>query len=194
MPTAQGDVQVTARATIDGKPYAGKSSFVSPVVGGTTYVGDIVVRLIKVWDGGGDGLSWQQPANWNDDTLPGATDDVYIPITGTVTHSTGTTAIRSLYSDGQLTLSGGTLTIAEASTSSRLTVAGGTLGGSAAVTVTEAMTWTGSPPASGRSTIRLGRVIVDSNNNQLEGGWRQKTGAAACGAPLTSWLHDGPWR
>lgn len=42
-----------------------------------------------LWDGGGDGTSWNDPANWDGDVIPGATDVADLPldavITGTVT-------------------------------------------------------------------------------------------------------------
>jgi hypothetical protein len=30
------------------------------------------------WDGGGDGVSWNQTANWSNNTLPTASDDALI--------------------------------------------------------------------------------------------------------------------
>jgi hypothetical protein len=38
-----------------------------------------------VWDGGGDGTTWSDPANWAPDGVPGPTDDVAIEIPGTYT-------------------------------------------------------------------------------------------------------------
>ena len=32
------------------------------------------------WDGGGDGVSWNDPRNWSNDSLPTASDDVVISI------------------------------------------------------------------------------------------------------------------
>ncbi|MEM1121498.1 MAG: hypothetical protein AAGJ18_13700 [Bacteroidota bacterium] len=37
-----------------------------------------------VWDGGGDGTSWDDPLNWGDDLEPVATDDVVIPAATTI--------------------------------------------------------------------------------------------------------------
>ncbi len=36
------------------------------------------------WDGNGDGLNWTDPANWDNDAIPGATDDVTIDADTTV--------------------------------------------------------------------------------------------------------------
>lgn len=64
---------------------------------------------------GGD---WNNAANWSSNpSLPGASDDAYIGITGTwiITHSSGTHSVRSLNCDEILKLTGGTLSIAAAS-------------------------------------------------------------------------------
>jgi hypothetical protein len=47
------------------------------------------------WDGGGDGVSWEDGDNWSSDTVPGATSDVTIDSTVTVDIA-GTTTIESL--------------------------------------------------------------------------------------------------
>ena len=46
------------------------------------------------WDGGGDGINWTDPLNWDSDNIPDANDDVLIDISN-VTLNTNTT-IRSL--------------------------------------------------------------------------------------------------
>ncbi len=38
-----------------------------------------------VWDGGGDGTSWTDPANWDPDAVPQPGDDVFIDMDGTYT-------------------------------------------------------------------------------------------------------------
>ena len=38
-----------------------------------------------VWNGGGDGTSWNDPNNWSSGATPGAGDDVQIDLPGDVT-------------------------------------------------------------------------------------------------------------
>jgi len=68
------------------------------------------VQAGGIWDnGGGDGL-WETPANWNLDTLPGATDDVGIP-TPNVANLSSTQSVKGINSSGTLNiLTGGNLT------------------------------------------------------------------------------------
>lgn len=37
------------------------------------------------WDGGGDGSSWNDAANWSGDEVPGSFDDVIIDVPGSLT-------------------------------------------------------------------------------------------------------------
>ncbi|MCI0439857.1 MAG: Ig-like domain-containing protein, partial [Chloroflexi bacterium] len=104
------------------------------------------VKEPKLWDGGGDGTSWHDPLNWQDDTLPGASDVVVIDIEGdvTITHSTGSTTIHSLFSEEAIVLSGGTLSIAASSEiNNDFAMSGGTLAGNGAVRVSGDFSWTG---------------------------------------------------
>jgi hypothetical protein len=82
------------------------------------------------WDGGGDGVSWNDPANWSANQLPGRGDTVTVPgaFAGvTILHATGSTSIASF--DGyRLHLAGGSFTVAGGCTiRSRLEYSGGTL-------------------------------------------------------------------
>lgn len=66
------------------------------------------------WDGGGDGTSWNDPANWAGDVLPAAGDDVVIPDPAgdrSVAGAPGNITIRSLQCDSALTLEAGHLTL-----------------------------------------------------------------------------------
>jgi hypothetical protein len=88
------------------------------------------------WDGGGDGVNWTDPINWNGNALPGSSDDVVIDVPGTisVTKSSATTTIRSLTCQEDLTISGGTLTVTTGASviNGSLTMTGGTLTASGA--------------------------------------------------------------
>lgn len=49
------------------------------------------------WTGGGDGVSWSNPANWNENRVPGQEDDVIINLDGTYTiEKSGNITINSL--------------------------------------------------------------------------------------------------
>ena len=88
---------------------------------------------------------------------------------------------------GALNLSsGGNFTVA------RLTVAGGTLGGSAAVTVTEAMTWTGGTLAGSGSTVSLGSLVIDGTNTKQLDGWRlENRGSGMWRGTGQLWVFNG---
>jgi ELWxxDGT repeat protein len=66
------------------------------------------VPLVKLWDGGGDGASWSDPLNWSDNTLPTASDDVVISVSGApVTNISASVTIRSLVCDETLVMAPG---------------------------------------------------------------------------------------
>jgi hypothetical protein len=81
------------------------------------------------WDGGGDGISWDDSLNWDSNTLPTSTDDVVIDVPGepTVRHVAGNTVVNSITSSEILVLAGGTLTINATSSLTTLTIESGTL-------------------------------------------------------------------
>jgi hypothetical protein len=169
VPTIYGNISVMARATIAGKPYQGSSATFAPVPGGTTEVGEIEINLVKVWDGGGNGTSWQDARNWNDDVLPSLTDDVYIPATATVTLSSGNAHINSLISDGALVISGGELVLyAESAINNNFTMSGGVLSGAGNLNVQGTLTWTGgSMLGTGATTAASGLVINPPVNSSV---------------------------
>jgi len=67
-----------------------------------TYV-DWVITNIKRWDGGGDGISWNDANNWCDNTVPGPTDDVILdhtacsPLAAYTITASAPVAIKDLY-------------------------------------------------------------------------------------------------
>ena len=74
------------------------------------------VALEVQWDGGGDGTSWSDQANWSNDTLPGSGDDVVINVLGTPTvtidASAGAVEVNSIDSYEALAITGGSLSVA----------------------------------------------------------------------------------
>ncbi|MFT3685732.1 MAG: hypothetical protein QM783_12530 [Phycisphaerales bacterium] len=59
-----------------------------------------------VWTGGGDGVSWNQAANWSPAAVPGSTNDVTIPAGAGINLNVGGT-IRSLTTDRAVTQTSG---------------------------------------------------------------------------------------
>ncbi|MCL4860855.1 MAG: carboxypeptidase regulatory-like domain-containing protein [Caldilineaceae bacterium] len=177
VPTVFGSIEVTATATVDGKFMLGKSAPVAPVLGGVTDVGVIELRVQKYWDGPVTG-SWQTAANWNDNTLPGPADHVYIPVTATVTFDAGSASIHSLTSDGALKVTNGTLSIAAASAiHNGLTVSGGALTGSDSITTTGMLTWTGGTLSGSGQTVAAGGLLINGSVT-LDGRTLENGGAA----------------
>jgi len=96
------------------------------------------------WDEGGDGTQWTDPLNWDNDTVPGPTDDVCIdtgtPITVNVL---GTQAVQSLVSTDNIVInSSNSLTLTNQSEISGDLSLGGTLDGGADLGLTGTTTWT----------------------------------------------------
>ena len=62
----------------------------------------------SVWTGGAGDNSWHSPANWADNRVPPATNDVVIsvPATTTILHRIGSTSVRSLQCTASLSLAG----------------------------------------------------------------------------------------
>jgi hypothetical protein len=81
------------------------------------------------WTGGGGDNQWSDPANWSDDQVPGAGDDVVINVSGaTPTISTGNQSVHSVTINDPLSITGGSLTVAASSTiSGGLAMTGGAL-------------------------------------------------------------------
>ncbi len=133
------------------------------------------------WTGvAGDNL-WSDPANWSDDQVPGAGEDVSINLSGSFTiiypSGAGTTAIDSLTGSDNLSVTGGSLAIiGSASLSGKLTIAGGslTLGSSS---VLSGQVW-----LDGGSLNNDGAGNTITGNLSVVGGSTTITGT---GAPLT---------
>jgi hypothetical protein len=82
------------------------------------------------WDGGGDGVNWATPANWSNDAVPGALDDVTISIAANPTIIlAGTRVVKSLILNETLTVQGSLQVIDPATVQGTLQVSGGTIQG-----------------------------------------------------------------
>lgn len=81
------------------------------------------------WDGGGDGVSWQDPLNWSTDSLPQPFDFVFIDAEAetVISHSQGSSIIHSLESREPLVVANSSLTVEDGMASIRpVTFDGGT--------------------------------------------------------------------
>ena len=127
------------------------------------------------WDGGAVPAStaWATAANWSGDVLPGAADHVCIPAGATVVHSTGTTSILSLQSQGALTLSGGTLsltdtTVGNESNAVSIVQSNGTLGGAATLIVSSSYQWSfGTQTGAGETRIGVGATLTRTGGSTV---------------------------
>lgn len=79
---------------------------------------DRTVPAAMFWDGGGNDLAWTNALNWNTDTIPGPTDDVFIDVAGsfTVGYGGGTTVIQSLQLSDSLQIKLGSIEVTGATT------------------------------------------------------------------------------
>ncbi len=145
----------------------------------------------KTFDGGpaGTGTQWDVAANWNNDTLPVAGDNVCIPslaIPGVVFDS-GTHNVQSVTSEEPFTITGGTLnmnSLIQPSTFPTLTLSSsGVLGGAGSVDVTGQLTWnagtlTGAGTTAANGGLALGtggtktlaRTLVNNGTATWSGG------------------------
>ncbi len=136
------------------------------------------------WIGKGDGKSWVNAANWSNDQVPTASDNVTINLAGvpTIQISSGNQVVHSLTdSTASLNITGASLSLgAPSSVSQNVTIAangvldasgnltvggtlnesGGELGGSGTVTVTGLTTWTGGTMSGPGTTAAAGGLSI----------------------------------
>ncbi|MEZ6130775.1 MAG: PKD domain-containing protein [Planctomycetaceae bacterium] len=125
------------------------------------------------WDGGGDGTTWTDAANWAGDVLPGASDTAVIDLPGsdpTIVYNT-TSTVAALQTKESINFTGGVLTVTTGATvesGAVATLAGGQLSGGA---------WdvaAGQLRATGNSNNRLsgvmvsGELLLDSNSSRVK--------------------------
>ena len=117
------------------------------------------------WTGGGGDNQWSDPANWSDDQVPGAGEDVSINLPGsfTIVYSSGAgdTTIHSLTGSDDLSIAGGSLAVSTSSSlSGQLSIAGGslTLGSNSAISGDVSVTQDGKLNISGSDNTISGNV------------------------------------
>jgi autotransporter-associated beta strand protein len=81
----------------------------------STQVFDLTVspatNLNVIWTGAGDGMNWGNAANWSDDAVPTAADNVFIPAGVPALTATGSYSVGSLTTASSITVVGGSLTV-----------------------------------------------------------------------------------
>ena len=118
------------------------------------------------WDGGGPSDDWNDPTNWDTDTVPGSADDALIPQAITIT-SSANASVNRITSNSRITINGGTFTIlgdASINASNAVNINGaGTL-------VLDTMTLSGSGALNNNATLELRGSAISkavSNNGLL---------------------------
>jgi len=123
------------------------------------------------WTGSGDGKSWTDAANWSNDKVPTASDDVAINLGSnpTIQITSGPQSVHSVTSTDPIAISGGSLTVAANSTlSGGLSMTSGSLlatGSGTALTVAGATTISGANLyAQSGGTLSLPNLTAYSSN------------------------------
>jgi len=143
------------------------------------------------WDGGGDGVSWSDPLNWEGDVLPVEGNSVSIRAFGKVTvvydSSAGITNLRCIDSSESLSVTGGELGIETGWVSPGLSISHGTLSvagnlqvagtldlsgghgildGTGTVTVAGLFTWSGGRQVGSGETVANGGMVSVSSGSE----------------------------
>jgi hypothetical protein len=132
-----------------------------------------------VWNGGGDGVNWNDPLNWAPHSLPGSANDAIVSVAGAPTiHLSGSAAIRSLQLDETLVLSAGANAV--------LRVSSLTLGGTLDLNDNEMIVdYTGASPLSAVTAMLASGFNGGSWNGA---GIMSSSAAAAAGSSLKTAL------
>ena len=110
VPSDFGDLTVTARAMESVTVLSGSVTGISPIEGGISDAGIIVLTEVVTWTGGGDGSSWEDGLNWSTLAAPEADDAVVIDLdisNPTIQLDTGAQSVESLFCSEDLIISGG---------------------------------------------------------------------------------------
>jgi autotransporter-associated beta strand protein len=152
---------------------------------------------VFTWTGAGDGTSWNNPANWSSDQVPGPLDDAVIDLAGNPTivynAAAGNTTIHALTCSDTLSITGGSLTVTANSTvSGSFSMTGGTLAASGAnVTLTVGGSTTVSDAslfAEAGASVSLPALTSYTHNNT---GYAVTLEATGAGSTLTLPMLSG---
>jgi hypothetical protein len=192
------DGRVFVAAILHGDETGGLT-LVEPAAGGGLIVAGPVFAAASCpgtifFDGGAGTNLWQTATNWSTDVLPGAADDVCIPAGRTVTLSSGTHSIATLFVE-----SGASLTISTSTTSLSIggasdidgsfSLTGGTLQSAAALTIDGSCAWGGGAmTGAGTTQVASGIAISGTGVKDLTGGRILETSGT------TTWAGTGSIR
>ena len=141
----------------------GYDTFQISYTGGTG--NDVVLTVTagpRVWDGGGDGVTWNDANNWDGNTLPTAGQDVYINGVGVII-SSGTVSVRSVISSRTISITGGSFAVAQASEfNAGVNLSGGTLTANGVVTLVGNSSWTGGTIGGTAGVANNGTLTISS--------------------------------
>jgi len=144
----------------------------------------------KVWDGGANTVNWSDASNWSGNTLPGATDDVYVPAGITVNYNT-TATVRSIGGDGTLNLNGGTLTPAQDSAVKTLNLSGGTLTVNTPAVFTVQSYNQSSGTLNGSGNLAVNGLLTYTGGSMTGSGETIANGGAWFGPGSDKWIRGG---
>lgn len=154
----------------------GRWMSVSAAVAGLVALAGLASAANVTWTGGGDGVTWTNPANWSSNpALPGPADDVTINVAGTPTITLNANAsIRSLNTAEALVITGNNITLSVATTataSANVTLDnGGRLSGGAWDVSAAALVCNGTGAAGNQALIGAavtGDILLNQNNSRL---------------------------
>jgi hypothetical protein len=134
------------------------------------------------WVGSGDGTSWNNPANWSSDQVPGPLDDVVIDLSGNPTivfnAADGNSTIHALACYDTLSITGGSLTVTAGSqivgslsmTGGALTASGAgvTLTASGSTTVSDASLYAEAGAILNLETMAIYSALTANSATYLE--------------------------
>ena len=118
------------------------------------------IAATRTWDGGGDGNSWTNAANWSADTIPVAGDDVVIDVSGTnatIRYTGGSVTLASLRCEENFSLLAGGITVTNGASWSQ---------GGLAIAVAASFTAKGS----GTTFTATGTVLADGATLSAQSG------------------------
>jgi hypothetical protein len=135
-----------------------------------------------VWDGGGDGTSWQDRLNWAGDGIPRFCDSVTIdiPAEASVAYASQTLSILSLTSAEDLTVNTGSLTLRQASSvTGKFTLNGGTFTVDDTLSLAD-FDWTGGNITNAGTTTVTGAITISNPGGKgINGGTLKNAGTTA---------------
>jgi hypothetical protein len=198
---ADGDVGSTVRVIVTGTNSAGSTSASS--LPSEPVITPVSTLCTDTWTGPAAG-TWQTAADWSSGSVPTSADDACVGAGVTVEVTGGSFQVATLLGSGNLAISGGSLEVSspmEESTIGGLAISGGSLGLVGELSVSSALSVSGTPTISGPGSVVVkpggtgtllgscSRLLLDGVTLVNEGTFNAgSTGGAADGA---IWMQNG---